>query len=259
MSWLFLSVPAVAEKLTTSPNLTSYRFVYADTYPPLSHGNGPDVQGLLPDIVNQVVERVMGIPVAHRGEVWPRAQRFVKTGKAFAFITSPNPDRLSYAYQSEQSVLTLPIRFFTFKGSAAEKAVKSGQQVEQLKEFRFCRANADGWSERYLNAREIRHVVPRTYESCLKMMERDRVDIIVHSEDVIVSLAKRLGIEGSLIAHPKIVPESPNFHLLVSKKDPNALTFLSQFDKAFKAYKLTKGYANLLKNYGYSYSMNTDR
>jgi len=188
--------------------------------------------------------------------VWPRAQRAVETGKAFAFITSPNPDRLSFAYQSKQPLLTLPIRFFTMRGSDAETAIKSGQPIEKLKEFLFCRANADGWGDIYLKAHEIKPLVPRTYESCLRMMERGRVDIIVHSEDVIITLAKNLGFSKLLIPHPKILPESPNFHLLVSKKHPKALTFLGQFNEVFRAYKLSKKYTELLKDYGYTYEGN---
>ncbi len=251
LSGLIFSAPAFSDNIPLSQEVTPPVFVYADTYPPLSHGKGDKIQGLLPDLVNQVVERTMGVKVTHRGEVWPRAQRAVELGASFALITSPNQTRLSYAYKSKQPILTFPIRFFSIKGSEAEDAVSAGASIEELKRFRFCRANADGWSELYLKKHAIKHVVPRTYESCLKMMGRDRVDIIVHSEDVILSLAQKLGLDTRLVVHPNILPESPNFHLLVSKKDPRALTFLNQFDKALKTYKYSNDYDQLLKSYGY--------
>jgi len=226
-------------------------FVYADTYPPLSHGKGTEVEGLLPDLVKQIVEDKMGQKVRHWGEAWPRAQRSVKVGSAFALITSLNPERLAYAHASRQPVLTLPFRFFAIKGSKAADAVAKSASVEELSGYRFCKANADGWSKRYLGVRGITYTEVRTYEICLRMMERGRVDVLVHSEKVIKGLAETLNLTDKLAIHPLVVPESPAFHVLVSKKADIGEKFLSQFDSIFAAYFGGEDYAQLKQRYGY--------
>ena len=137
------------------------------------------------------------------------------------------------------------------RGSAAAEAVKNGAPISELKKYRFCKANADGWSKRYLATREIPYTQVNNYEVCLKMIERGRVDILVHSEKIINKLAETHNLKDKLVTHPQVVPESPAFHVLVSKKAAAGETFLQEFDEAFKRYHDDEGYAQLKSRYGY--------
>ncbi len=98
------SILAVAGKVKSkkaeADKTASKEFImtYAMEAPPFCWEENGVAKGILVDIVNQVLNKRMGIKVNHIMYPWFRAQKMVNDGEADAFLTFPAPHRMNYTH-----------------------------------------------------------------------------------------------------------------------------------------------------------------
>jgi ABC-type amino acid transport substrate-binding protein len=223
------------------------RINYSDAYPPLSYGQYENVRGVLPELMNTLISEKMGYEIINAGKAWKRAQEEVWKGRADLLITASTPKRLERSYQSQQSVFTLTFRPYTKVGSPAAKALAKTDDISSLGQFRFCDVHGNQWGQRFYSKHKIDFHVTRSFESCLRLLTIGRADIIVHSDHILSEIIKNNGWEQQITAHPYIMPESPKFYLLLSKKSFITPAFLTKFDKIVEQMRGDGSYTRLLR------------
>ncbi|WP_169543579.1 substrate-binding periplasmic protein [Sneathiella aquimaris] len=221
--------------------------LYANEWAPISEGNGKQVRGILPGLIEEIIQKRLGIDVIHKGVPWGRAQEEIERGTADAFVTTPTPTRKKYAIPSDQNVLYVPFEAFVRKGSSAENSLKSGRPLTALKNTGFCDLLGNGWAVEFYRARKIDYQIAPTIDSCLNMLSRGRTDIVIHATPVTQLFIKKLGFTNEIVRISHVYSESPKFPLLISKKSKFGADFLERFDQTLADMKKTSEYDDLLQ------------
>ena len=227
------------ENQSALANERIFRVGYASEWAPISFGTGREVTGILPDLIEEIIVKHMGIPVSHQGFPWARAQEAVRHGVIDAIITTPTKKRLLYSLRSQSDILKVPFKAFVLTGSAAHQKLQEDRNIAELKNFRFCDVLGNGWARAFYENRHIAYEVTSSLDNCLKMMSLDRVDIIIHASPVAQMFVKNMKLSNTVSMLPKTYPESPNFPLLLSKKSNFGEEFLALFDETVQALKKT--------------------
>ncbi|NVK18918.1 MAG: transporter substrate-binding domain-containing protein [Methylocystaceae bacterium] len=229
---------------------------YADVYPPLSFGKMHDVHGVLPDLVHEIIEVEMGQAVSHQGKAWKRAQAEVWHGEADALVTSPNPERSRHAYISKLPVFQLAFRPYTRKFSRAYEAFKAATDLSGLEGLRFCDVHGNGWAAHFYKKHNISYHLTRSFDVCLGMLAIGRTDVVIHADFIIRELLRKISLVEHIYEHDLIFPESPNFHLMVSKKSDFGQEFLMSFDQTLENMKLSGRYDEIVARAVQAYGAN---
>jgi polar amino acid transport system substrate-binding protein len=115
---VLLSMLAVCMACSLQSNALSTEkmvIVYFDDYRPFSWKDDKgQMQGILPDILTEVIQKRMGISLEHRGYPWARSQDMVRSGEADAFCTVPTDERRQYANVSSEAVLQNQVTIYTW-------------------------------------------------------------------------------------------------------------------------------------------------
>ena len=108
---LFFSTPLFAQD--------AMKLVYYNDFAPFSwEDSEKQMHGILIDVMNEAIEKQMGIDVSHKGYQWAKAQKTVRDGEADAFITIPTPARREYTQISSEPVIVGKVAIFTSDGLA---------------------------------------------------------------------------------------------------------------------------------------------
>lgn len=236
---VIISLYTGGEKQTALATEQIFRVGYASEWAPISLGKDEKVTGILPDLIEEIVVKRMGIPVSHQGLPWARAQQALKDGIIDAIITTPTKRRLHYSLRSKSTILNVPFKGFVLTGSDAHRKLLENKSISDLKKFRFCDVLGNGWAKAFYKNRNIDYEVTSSLDSCLKMMMVDRVDIIIHASPVTQMFVKSMKFSNRITMLPKTYPESPDFPLLLSKKSLFGSEFLDKFDVTILELKKT--------------------
>ncbi len=230
---------------TTDKSIT---LVYANKWAPISAGDEEQVQGILPDLMHEILHIRMGYDVTHLGRPWGRAQKDIENGVADGFITTPTETRKAYANTSEQDVLYIPFQAFVRKNSAAEVTIKKGIALNKLENSTFCDVLGNNWAVEFYKARGIDYLTVPSIDICLKMLNKGRADVIIHASPVTQLFIKKLEFSDSISMIPHVYKESPKFPLLISKKSNLSAEFFDHFDETVAKMKKTGEYDRLLNS-----------
>lgn len=225
-----ISLYTEGEKHTALAAEPMFRVGYASEWAPISFGKDEKVTGILPDLIEEIVVKRMGIPVSHQGLPWARAQEALKDGIIDGIITTPTKKRLHYSLRSKSNILNVPFKGFALTGSDAHRNLQENKNISDLKKFRFCDVLGYSWAKAFYKDRNIDYEVTSSLDNCLRMMMVDRVDIIIHASPVAQMFVKNMKLGSRITMLPKTYPESPNFPLLLSKKSLFGSEFLDKFD-----------------------------
>ena len=212
------------------------KIAYNSDWPPYSSGAGGAVAGILPDLLQELVAGKMAHSTSHMGFPWKRAQHTVKTGKLDAMITVPTAQRLEWSHSSKSVVYEIEMRAIVKKGSKAEKALQANGDAAALSDFRICDILGNGWGARFMKKNNLRFETASNVERCLDMIDKGRMDVSIQS----VAVANRKLNEQGLAERLRVLPTTygaMGFTLLVSKKTPDAKSFLKKFDAVVSGMK----------------------
>ncbi|KLN59740.1 hypothetical protein WH96_15195 [Kiloniella spongiae] len=210
----------------------SFKIAYAESWAPISVGAADNVTGILPQLMESIIQERMGIPVEHHGFPWARAQQAVISGEVDAFITTPTAERLEFSHASQSVVFPLRFQPIVRKNSEEEFGFKSEIDITTtLKSKRYCDVLGNGWAKVFYRKKKLKYLVVPTLDVCLKHLAQGQIDIIIHAEPVATSFIEKLHLKKELKVLPIIMDSSPEFPLLVSKKSPFGQAFIDSFDQ----------------------------
>lgn len=227
-------------------NAAQLKVAVNSDWPPFSHGTGKTAQGILPDLMKEIVTNKMGIDVVNVGYPWARTQRMVETGQLDAMITVPTAGRLKYANSSEELVYTVEMRSVAKRGSAAEKKLLESPAAESLQSFRYCDIRGNGWGKRFTEKYQITPLIASKVSSCLRMVSKNRVDVTLQSSAVAMLEIAAAKLDKELAVLPTVYGKM-EFTLLLSKKSGLGRGFLKRFDETVKSMKADGSYDALIK------------
>ncbi len=222
---------------------------YNSDWPPYSIGYGDTVRGILPDLLEELIGRRMGMQVAHVGYPWKRVQEAVRNGEVDAMITFASDERKGYAHASPSIVYTLKQRPVVKKGSAVETALLHSPTPDELRKHTVCMMIGDGWSTTYYRKLEVEPITARNAQACLRMVASDRADIFLHPEAVVIAHLQAIDTLHRL-THLPTVFEKMEFSLLVSKQSPQGTEdFMNGFEQVLADPRRDQALEKLIDGY----------
>ncbi len=210
---------------------TEISIVYANQWAPVSYEEAGTIKGLLPERMDQILTRQMGMKVTHIPAPWGRAQMMVERGLADAFVTTPTPKRLKYSTASQTKVFILPfvpaVRSFDLK----VQSLQDSDDLSAYKDQLFCDVLGNGWADYFYKDKPVKVYTAPTIKECLLLLRAGRVQAIIHAEPVLKKYVKALKLEKSITILPRPSKKSPQFSLMISKKSRLDDEFMDYFDQ----------------------------
>ncbi len=220
--------------------------VYFDDYAPFSWKDKDGrMHGLLVDILNEALQKRMGIPVEHRGYPWVRAQEMVRAGEADAFCTVPTDERRVYTEISSQPVIRNTVTLFTWKGSPQTERLKRVKGVRDLSSFRHAQYSGSGWARQYLTYMDVEWVA--SLGQAIEMLAAGRVDVVAESSFVVSHRIRAMGIAHKIIQIPTVI-DSNSFHLCIGKTS-RFLSSLPRFDRTLAQMYRDGSHGEMVRRY----------
>lgn len=210
----------------------SMEFVYYHNYRPYSWKENNQMHGILIDIINEAIQKRMGITVNHRGFPWARAQLMVKENKADAFVTCTTPARKIYTYISEEPVLNLTTKLHVGVNNpkiAQLRQVKSVSYAE-LKGYQLVDYIGNGWAE--TNLKGLNVIWLPKIDAIVPFLALGRADAWVHASQISEYNIKRLGYKGKVVTLPNVLSVAPMY--LCIGKNSQFTGILPKFEKTIR-------------------------
>ena len=103
---------------TASAAEKPFSVAFNESWPPFSYRDeNNEMQGILVDIVKEVLENKLNMPVVFYGYPWKRVQHNIEIGVNDGFVTTATEDRLAYSIRSNEYVYALEEKAFISKTS----------------------------------------------------------------------------------------------------------------------------------------------
>ena len=193
--------------------------VYADNYPPYSHGKGSDVEGVLVDLINKVFREDLGYEVVHTGMPWKRAQELVKLGEADVIIATPTPTRLGFARLIVTPAIRSSIVPVVSIHDDQASAMSTTTDVDALsKDTVFCQSLGNDWQKTFYEMHKLKATQASSLTACLKMVAMDRMSVTYADRLVANFYAKQQNISDKLRILNLPSDYMTTMNLMISKK-----------------------------------------
>lgn len=204
---------------------------YANQWAPISYDDHGIAKGLLPERVETILGKRLGMKVRHLPVPWGRAQFLVETGQVDAFVTTITPKRLTYALASKSKIFLLPFVPVVRSYDAKVQKLKNPDDLSLYQGELFCDVLGNGWADYFYKDKPVEIYTAPSIKECLKLLRAHRVEAIIHARPVVKKYINELGLhkELSLLNIPS--EKSPNFSFLLSKKSSFDQAFLDYFDQ----------------------------
>lgn len=211
-----------------SPALSAetMKIVYFNDFAPYSWEEDNQMKGILIDILNEVLQKEMGINLSHQGYPWARAQRMVESGQADAFATVPTPVRREYTEISNEPVLVADFTLFVKTGNPRIPEFQQNiKAISDLKGIKLGDYIGNGWAEQNLKGMDV-DWSSSALDETLKKLARGRFDIYVGTRQVTFYNVKKLGLNDEITEIYNVM-DSVSWNLCIGKKS----TFVGQLPK----------------------------
>ena len=207
------------------------KMVYYNDFAPFSwEDSEKQMHGILIDVVNEVIEKQMGIHVSHKGYQWARAQKEVRDGEADAFITVPTSARRQYTKISTEPVIVGKVTIFTNKDNARIEELRKVRKLSDLKDFKLLDYLGNGWAKENFSDFNVDWYA--RVDDVLLKLAKGHGDIFVHSSQVANYMINKLGLKEQIIEIP-VVLESIDFNLCIRNDSPYT-SIITEFDEIIK-------------------------
>ncbi len=226
------------------------RLVYFETYSPFSFREAGVLKGVLVDVLDEILERQLGVAVQHQGYPWVRAQSLVQSGQADGFCTTVTPARLAYVVAASEPVLVQPRRMFVRADNPLLPRLREVRNLQELRQLnpRIVTYVGNGWGQ--LNFAGFRVELGHDYGSALRMLVARRGDVMIDYAQSMQYSLQRLSGGGEVVMLPAPMAHTA-FQLMLHKRSPH-VGLLPAFDKALAQFKKGPGYAAIFQRYGVS-------
>lgn len=186
------------------------RFIYTE--------NG-EAKGLYVDIITEVLENRLGVPVEFIWQPWQRAQFSVKRGVADGMITLATPLRRRYSEATEAPVAISPVGLFTAADHPQLDQMKTISSIQDLGDYRILTYLGDGWAQQYLAGLAV-DFDGKDVQAVFRKLEWGRGDVFPQIEDVTQHYISRLDYGDVIVQVPGVRLGHIEFRLMISKQSP---------------------------------------
>lgn len=240
----FGSVPLIAPVMADTRTI---QLVYFHNYPPFSWDSGDGMQGILIDLLTEVLEKRMGIQTSHTGYPWKRAQLQVKIGLADAFCTVPTPERESYTLISKEPTMLATFTPFIQRYTKRRADLQAIKNLNDLQNFRVGLYLGSGWAKKNLKDRGLDLVETSTLDSTLAMLAADRIDLVIDTSQVLRYRVRELGMQSMLEELPQVLDQAP-FSLCIGQNSDFA-KIMPAFEEEMRKLRSESRYDAIMGNY----------
>ncbi len=207
------------------------RIAYFEDFPPFSWRNRRrEMEGVFVDVLNEVLERRMNIPLLHEGFPWARAQQMVRDGLSDAFCTVPTEERRAYTLPAGEPVVTATFTMFAPRAGSAVERLKAVSSLADLKPFLIGHYLGSGWAHQKLQGMRVDWAPD--LDLALQKLAHGRDEVMVDVAEVLRSRIKQLGLSEALTELPQVLDTQP-FSLCIRKGSPFE-GVLPQFDQIMR-------------------------
>ncbi|CAH0540283.1 substrate-binding periplasmic protein [Vibrio marisflavi] len=212
--------------------VTSSHIIYAETIR-LANGEWPPFQsqhlkhsGFISHIISEAFA-AEGIKVEFEYLPWKRGYRSARYGELDGtFVWGKTPERAELFYYSD-----VVINLTTSVMHQADKEIY-WDNVEDLGKYRIGGVIGYDYELSQYETSGVIEIKRQTkLEGALKMLARDRFDIVFADIDVGLYTANQLGLKGKIVASDKKINANKPFYLLISKKTPNGIELIEAFNR----------------------------
>jgi len=220
---LFFASPLIAKDVM--------KLVYYNDFAPLSwEDSEKQMHGILIDVINEAIQKQMGIHISHKGYQWAKAQKIVRDGEADAFITVPTPARRKYTKISTEPVIIGKVTIFTSKDNAKMEKLKKIRKLSDLRDFKILDYTGNGWAKENFSDFNVDWYARA--DDVLLNLAKGQGDVFVHSSLVANYLINKLGLKEQIIEIP-VVLETVDFNLCI-KNDSPYISIIAEFDEIIR-------------------------
>jgi polar amino acid transport system substrate-binding protein len=228
---------------------TVLRIAYP-TFPPFHwlDENGR-MTGFFFQIVQEALEKRMGLKVIWTPYPWIRCQDNVQAGKEDAVITVPTAERAAYTVTHKDPLYLKSLNVFTYVGHPRLEKIKGLRGLGDLKEggFSVITYSGNGWHKENIESLGIKTHETSYLENIWKMLADKRGDVAIEWPPGAWPDIRRVGAVGEIVDTGVTISSMP-FHLLVRKGHPCA-DMLDRFNETVKAMKQDGSMDAILSTY----------
>lgn len=211
-----------------------FRIAYNSSWPPYSSQRESVAVGILPDLMNELLDRRLGLAVEHVPLPWKRAQAVVWAGEADAFVTVPTAERRELGLIGIEPAIRLRLQpvIAADARDLEDGLLRLGANFN-WKGRRFCHNAGSGWHTAYAAAHGIEPFIARDVDTCVRMIAAGRVDGMIQAKAVARSSLHKFGLRDRV----KLVAtdiESWDFHLILGRSVPEGDVLLSRLDRLLR-------------------------
>lgn len=215
-------------------------------YEPYVITSSPELGGIFPDIIRAIADHQDSQPTINVYP-WKRGEQMLTAGQAFAaFPYIQTPER-NQKHKFSDPVICFYPKFYYLKSRFPNGF--SWNTLDDLKEYHIGGVIGYWYEERFRkNALSVDYV--HNDKQSIRMLMRGRTDLTLIEELVGWALIKTTypkKIDQFAVAQK---PERKSaFHLMISRKYPQAKKLTQQFNQGLKAIKRNGTYQRILKKY----------
>ncbi len=216
----------------------------ADPWPPFTGQTLPN-NGLATDLVATALSRA-GYATHYDEVPWTRAVRGLQHAEYDVLVSAWfSEERAEFGYFSQPYLLNR-IRFLRRKGTAIEF-----RSLSDLYPYRIAVVRGYAYSSEFSSDPRLTKVEVGSFESGARMLQRQRVDLVLEDEYVAnFHLGRSLKkIAGELEFLPLALSEN-GLHILIRRSLPEHQRVAERFNQAIAAMQADGSYAQILKRHG---------
>lgn len=222
---------------------------YAEEWPPYSYRdeNGK-MQGILVDLMDRLLHKMLHIEIEHGGFPWKQAQVMAESGIYDAVITFPSQERKTKYSVSSEHLLNLEWRGFTSVNSLNyDLIMKSENPLEITKNLNYCSVLGDGTTKKLFDKYNIKPHQSKNVDFAVQLLHDGRSDFFVNAKLTTLNLIYKNKLGQTVKLHPKVLAQTP-FHFLLSNKSNINKNVVKKLDKLIKEMRANGIYQQLLDN-----------
>lgn len=210
------------------------KIVFSDSNPPFSYPSpSNEVAGLIPDLVELVMNNVDNKSFNFYMYPWKRAQILLKNADMDIFCTYPSESRKEYALFTESPLLYLEYNYIIFsKNNKKIEQLLAIKDLDDLDNFTFLSHSSTDWEEQNI-PKSVTRVYVNKHDQLLHLLfKREAGDFIIMNLEEATYLAEIYGYKDLLMyTHVDFIPDSIiPFHLGVRKSHYNAVSIIEEMN-----------------------------
>lgn len=226
---------AVLFSVSSAVNAQSTLRIAYPTFPPFhwAKANG-EMTGFFYEIINEALQKRMGLKVVWTAYPWPRCQENLKIGKEDAIMTVPTAERATYTFTHNDPFYEKPLNLFTYADHLRIAEIEQIKTIEELRErgFSVITYSGNSWHKENVQSLGVKTFETSYLENVWKMLAEKRGDTVIEWPPGAWPDIQNIGASSQIVDTKATIAAMP-FHLLIRKDSPLA-SILQEFNETIK-------------------------